>query len=269
MRGFDQGVADREQSGTIRPVARDALIHHLNAYLDIARFRDPCFNGLQIEGEALVSRVVVGVTANLQLIEAAIAARAQLVVAHHGLLWKGDDPRLVRSHGRRVATAISAGLNVAAYHLPLDVHPEVGNNAQLARRLQLTLTGCVGDCGLVSVGRLGEGAVVDSRTLAAHVARAFGPRVALYARCSRPVRTIAWCTGAGGSLLSQAIEAGADAYITGEVSEHHVHLARESGIALITAGHHATERGGVSALAAYVTRQFGVECQFIDIDSPL
>ncbi len=269
MRANDMNESDAVRTLAVRAMDRNALVSHLDTYLDVGRFKDASFNGLQVEGRPLVSRIVVGVTANLALIEAAVAADAQMVIAHHGLFWKGDDPRVVGFKRARLACVLASGLNVVAYHLPLDVHPQLGNNAELARRLQLKQTGTVGEYGLVSLGRLGEGAVVATRTLAAFVARKFGSRVALHAESARPIRTIAWCTGAGGALLHDAIAAGADAFITGEVAEHHVHVARESGVALITAGHHATERGGVIALAAYVTRQFGIEAQFVEVPSPL
>ncbi|MFN3629005.1 MAG: Nif3-like dinuclear metal center hexameric protein [Casimicrobiaceae bacterium] len=269
MRANDLTEPDERHSPAVRAVDRGALIQHLNTYLDVGRFKDASFNGLQVEGQPLVSRIVVGVTANLALIEAAVAVGAQMVIAHHGLFWKGDDPRVVGFQRARLASVLAAGLNVVGYHLPLDVHPELGNNVQLARQLQLVATFTVGEYGLVSVGHPSDGKILSLSALMDRVARQFGPQVALHAECGRPIRTVAWCTGAGGSLLREAIIAGADAYITGEVAEHHVHLARESGIALIAAGHHATERGGVMALADHLTCQFGIEAEFVEVPSPL
>ena len=248
---------------------RDTLTRHLNDYLDIRRFKDAAYNGLQVGGKSTVSYVVAGVTANKALIDAAIAVGADTVVVHHGLFWKGDDPRLVGYHRERVAALLAANINLYAYHLPLDVHAELGNNALLGRRLGLTATESVGENGLISIGQLGVGVAVKSTVLAAYCARHYGRRVTLYASSQRLVRKIAWCTGAGGSLLREAIEAGADAYITGEIAEHHIHEARESDVALISAGHHATECDGVAALGAHIAKQFGVAYQFIDVDSPL
>ena len=217
----------------------------------------------------MVSHVAVGVTANKALIEAAVIVGADTILVHHGLFWKGDDPRLIGYHRERAAILLDADVNLYAYHLPLDVHAEVGNNACLGRRLGLSPTGSAGENGLVMLGQLGVGVAVKSAVLAAYCARHYGRRVTLFASSSRMIKNIAWCTGAGGSLLKDAIAAGADAFITGEVSEHHVHEARESDITLITAGHHATERDGVAALGAHIAQQFGVRYQFIDVDSPL
>lgn len=252
-----------------KKVERDELTRHLNAYLSAHRFKDAAYNGLQVAGRHLVSHVAVGVTANKALIEAAVIAGADTILVHHGLFWKGDDPRLVGYHRERAAVLLDADVNLYAYHLPLDVHAEVGNNACLGRRLGLSPTGLAGENNLVMLGQLGVGVAVKSAVLAAYCARHYGRRVTLFASSSRMIKNIAWCTGAGGSLLKDAIAAGADAFITGEVSEHHVHEARESDITLITAGHHATERDGVAALGAHIAQQFGVRYQFIDVDSPL
>jgi dinuclear metal center YbgI/SA1388 family protein len=250
-------------------VARDDLVRHLAALLDTRRFKDVAPNGLQVEGNATIRNIVVGVTANQVLIDAAIAAGADTIIVHHGLFWKGDDPRIVGFHRQRVARLLIQDINLLAYHLPLDAHGDLGNNVQLGRKLGFSVTGATGEANLVLLGQLGAGIEVKSTVLAAFVARHFGSRVTLYASSTRRVRTIAWCTGAGGSFLRDAIDAGADAFITGEISEHHIHEARESNIALIAAGHHATERGGVAALGSYIANRYGVRYQFIDVDSPL
>lgn len=240
-------------------VRRDRLARYLDEYLDCRRCKDVAVNGLQAAGRDLISNIVVGVTANKALIDAAIAAKADAVIVHHGLFWKGDSPALVGYHRERVAALLAHNINLYAYHLPLDVHAEVGNNACLGRRLRLSPTGSCGEAGLVMLGQLGVSADVRCTVLAAYVARHYGRRVTLLSHPERPIRTIAWCTGAGGSLLTDAIAAGADAFITGEISEQHVHQARESDITLIAAGHHATERDGVAALAAHLVQQFGVK----------
>jgi dinuclear metal center YbgI/SA1388 family protein len=250
-------------------VARNDLVRHLAAHLDVRRFKDVAPNGLQVEGCADIRSIVVGVTANQILIDAAIAAGADTVLVHHGLFWKGDDPRIIGYHRQRIARLLIHDINLLAYHLPLDAHPEVGNNAQMGRKLGLTPIGATGENNLVMLGQLGMGVDIKSTVLAAYVARHFGRRVTLFASSSKLIRTIAWCTGAGGGFLRDAIEAGADAFITGEISEHHIHEARESNVSLIAAGHHATERGGVAALGAYIAERYGVRYQFIDVDSPL
>ena len=254
---------------TVGSVSRDALTQHLNTYLDSRRFKDVAVNGLQVSGRDTIAHIVVGVTANKALIDAAVEAKADALIVHHGLFWKGDVPSLVGYHRERVAALLAANINLYAYHLPLDVHAEVGNNACLGRRLGLSPLGVTGDAGLVMLGRLGVNVAVRCTVLAAYVARHYGRRVTLFSRPERLIKTIAWCTGAGGSLLGDAIDAGADAFITGEISEQHVHQARESNITLIAAGHHATERDGVAGLAAHLVQQFGVTYQFIDISSPV
>jgi dinuclear metal center YbgI/SA1388 family protein len=254
---------------TAGSVSRDALTNHLNTYLDSRRFKDVALNGLQLSGRNTIAHIVVGVTANKALIDAAIAAKADALIVHHGLFWKGDSPALVGYHRERVAALLAANINLYAYHLPLDVHAEVGNNACLGRRLGLSPLGVAGDAGLVMLGRLGVNVAVRCTVLAAYVARHYGRRVTLFTHPERMIKTIAWCTGAGGSLLGDAIEAGADAFITGEISEQHVHQARESGVTLIAAGHHATERDGVAGLAAHLVQQYGITYQFIDIYSPV
>jgi len=250
-------------------VSRDELSRHLSTYLDIRRFKDVALNGLQVAGRDTIAHIVVGVTANKALIDAAIEAKADAVIVHHGLFWKGDSPALVGYHRERVAALLAANINLYAYHLPLDVHAEVGNNACLGRRLGLSPTGTVGEAGLVMMGQLGVNVAVRNTVLAAYCARHYGRRVTLFTHPERLIKKIAWCTGAGGSLLGDAIEAGADAFITGEISEQHVHHARESDITLIAAGHHSTERDGVAALASHLVQQFGVTYQFIDINSPV
>ena len=250
-------------------VSRDALTRHLNQFLEVRRFKDVAVNGLQVSGRDTISHIVVGVTANKALIDAAIAAKADAVIVHHGLFWKGDDPAIVGYHRERIAALLAANINLYAYHLPLDVHAEVGNNACMGRRMGLSPIGTAGDTGLVMLGKLGVNVALRCTVLAAYCARHYGRRVTLFTHPDRMIRTIAWCTGAGGGLLKDAIEAGADAFITGEISEQHVHQARESGVTLITAGHHATERDGVAALAGTLVQQFGITYQFIDINSPI
>jgi dinuclear metal center YbgI/SA1388 family protein len=254
---------------TAGSVSREALTRHLDSFLDCRRFKDVAVNGLQVSGRDTIAHIVVGVTANKGLIDAAIEAKADALIVHHGIFWKGDDPRLVGYHRERAAALLAANINLYAYHLPLDVHAAVGNNACMGRRLALSPKGIAGESGLVMLGELGVNVAVRCTVLAAYVARHYGRRVTLYTHPERLIKTIAWCTGAGGSLLGEAIEAGADAYITGEISEQHVHQARESNITLIGAGHHSTERDGVAALASTLVQKFGVTYQFIDISSPV
>ena len=254
---------------TFGKVSRDELTLDLDTFLDSHRIKDVSVNGLQVSGRPTIAHIVVGVTANKALIDAAVEAKADALIVHHGVFWKGDDPRMVGYHRERINALLAANINLYAYHLPLDVHAEVGNNACMGRRLALIPKRVVGESGLVMLGELSVSAPVRSTVLAAYVARHYGRRVTLYSKPERLIKTIAWCTGAGGSLLGEAIDAGADAFITGEISEQHVHQARESNITLIGAGHHSTERDGVAALASRLVQKFGLTYQFIDINSPL
>jgi dinuclear metal center YbgI/SA1388 family protein len=246
---------------------RAELDTYLDQYLDVAKFRDYCPNGLQVEGKDSVERIVTGVTASLALIERAIEARADAVLVHHGYFWRGEDQRLVGMKRRRIAKLLENDLNLYAFHLPLDSHSEVGNNVALARRLDLVTEGRSGEQDLVFHGRpdvsmtLGElGVRVESR---------LERKPLVVGEPGRIVKRVAWCTGAAQGFLEEAVRLGVDAYITGEASEQTVHLARESGVAFIGAGHHATERYGIESLGAHLAGRFGLEHLHIDVPNPV
>lgn len=246
---------------------RDELARHLDQLLDVSRIRDYCPNGLQVEGHAEVARLVSGVTASVALIERAAATGADALLVHHGYFWKGEDPRLVGPRKRRIELLLAAGINLFAYHLPLDLHPELGNNAQLGRRLGLAVEGRAGEQDLVAYGALD--APTDLAGFAALAKARLGREPLVVGEPGRAVARAAWCTGAAQGFFEIAIGLGVDAYVTGEISEQHVHLARESGVAFVAAGHHATERFGVQALGEHLARTFGLAHQFIDIDNPV
>ena len=238
----------------------------LNELLRPESFEDYGPNGLQVEGRCEVRRVVSGVTASLALIDAAIDAGADALLVHHGLFWRGHDGRLSGWLKQRVARLLGAGLNLFAYHLPLDAHPELGNNAQLGLRLGLRADARFGDQDLGFIGS--TPAAPDAQALAARVQQALARAPVLLPGDGRPLRRIAWCTGGAQGYFEAAIAAGADAYLSGELSEPQAHLSRETGVAYLACGHHATERYGAPAVAAHVAAQFGLEHQFIDIDNP-
>ena len=246
---------------------REELNRYLDGLLEVSRFRDYCPNGLQVEGRSDIRRVVSGVTASLDLIQAAIAEDADAILVHHGFFWKGDDPCLTGTRRARIALLIARELNLFAYHLPLDAHAEFGNNAQLGRRLGLVETGRfadqeVGVRGVLETPmRLGE--------FALRVKQRLGREPLVIGDGAREVRQIAWCTGAAQGFFEEAIKLGPDAYLSGEISEQQVHLARESGVAFIAAGHHATEKYGVQALGEHLAAHFGVQHRFIDIPNPV
>jgi dinuclear metal center YbgI/SA1388 family protein len=246
---------------------REEIDAYLRETLAVDRFKDYGPNGLQVEGRAQVQRLVCGVTASLALIEAAMAVQADALLVHHGLFWRGHDGRLTGWLRQRVARLIESGMNLYAYHLPLDAHPHLGNNAQLGLRLGLQIDGYFGeqDLGVMAKPTGGAWAV---QTLSARLAQALNRAPLLLPGDGRPVRRVAWCTGGAQSYFEAAVAAGADAFITGEVSEPQFHLARETGVAFLACGHHATERFGVQAVGADLARQFGLQQQFIDIDNP-
>ncbi|MEO0316578.1 MAG: hypothetical protein RL404_255 [Pseudomonadota bacterium] len=247
-------------------VHRDTLEKHLASTLDINRFRDYCPNGMQIEGRAQVSTIVSGVTASQALLEAAVERGADLVLVHHGYFWRGEDARIVGTRQRRIKTLLAHELNLFAYHLPLDAHPVMGNNAQLGKRLGLSDEGRFGE---QELGWLGHSSVRTVGELAAIVAQALGREPLVVGDPAQPVSTVAWCTGAAQNALSEAIAAGASVYLSGEISEPTVHLARETGVAYLACGHHATERYGVQALGEHLAQEFGIRHEFIDIDNPV
>lgn len=244
------------------------LVEEADRFLDAARIQDYCPNGLQVQGRPQVRRIVSGVTASQALLDAAVATEADAVLVHHGYFWKGENPCVVGMKQRRLKTLLGHDISLLAYHLPLDLHPEVGNNVQLGRQLGLTIEGPLEPGNPRSIVLVGAPAEpMASADFARHVGAVLG-REPLLVEGDRPIRRIAWCTGGAQGYIDQAIAAGVDAYLTGEVSEQTVHSARENGITFIAAGHHATERYGVQALGRYLAERFGIEHQFIDCPNP-
>jgi dinuclear metal center YbgI/SA1388 family protein len=248
---------------------RQDLLQAFDALLQPARFKDYGPNGLQVEGKPEVRKIVSGVTASLALIEAAVAAQADAIFVHHGLFWRGQDGRVTGWMKQRLARLLAHDVNLYAYHLPLDAHPELGNNAQLGLQLGLTAGGRFGEQDLGFMGAsTGGNRFTDAAALAAHVQRVLGRQVVLAGPAQKPVCNIAWCTGGAQGYFEAAIAAGADAFITGEISEPQAHYAREMGVAFIACGHHASERYGAPAVAGQVAAQLGLAHEFIDIDNP-
>ncbi len=248
------------------------LLQAFDGLLQPARFKDYGPNGLQVEGRASVAKVISGVTASLALIEAAVAAKADAIFVHHGLFWRGQDGRVTGWMKQRLAALLANDVNLYAYHLPLDAHPELGNNAQLGLKLGFAATARFGEQELGCLGQRADGAAfADIAALARHVEGVLArPVVAVEgnAGASRPIRRLAWCTGGAQGYFEAAIAAGADAFLTGEISEPQAHYARECGVAFLACGHHATERYGAPAVAAHVAAQLGIAHEFIDIDNP-
>jgi dinuclear metal center YbgI/SA1388 family protein len=255
-------------------VSTQQLARWLEATLQVQRFKDYCPNGLQVEGKAAISHIITGVTATQALLEAAVARNADAVLVHHGWFWKNEDPCVRGPKRARLALALRHDLNVFAYHLPLDAHPVLGNNAQLGRVLgfepDLDEHGnpvVCGPDGLVWLGRCNPPITLEA--LGNNICNALQRQPLVVGNAQQEISRIAWCTGGAQSMMEAAVAAGADAYLTGEASEPTYHLAQETGVGFIGAGHHATERYGIQALGAAVAKEFGIRVDFIDIDNPI
>ena len=243
----------------------------LNQTLSPSLFKDYAPNGLQVEGKNEIKRVVTGVTACQALIDAAIEYQADAIFVHHGYFWKGEAPQITGMKYRRVSALIKNDINLYGYHLPLDAHPMLGNNAGLANALgvyerqplqpSLPIEQSIG-----IVGELASALSMDG--FQALVEKAVSRSVLFERAGPKLIKRVALCTGGAQGYIDQAIAADADVFITGEVSEQTIHLAREMGIHFIAAGHHATERFGAQAVAKFLRDEHALEAEFIDIDSP-
>lgn len=251
-------------------VRRDEIVKYCNRYLQASTIKDYCPNGLQVEGRESVQRIVGGVTASQALIDAAIARNADMILVHHGYFWKGEDSCISGMKRRRLAALLGAEISLLAYHLPLDIHAEVGNNVQLAHLLGFSVDGPLEAGNPRSVGLTGElqAAMLPSE-LAQHLHQKLGRECQHIGVGDIPIKRVAWCTGAAQGMIDLAIVQGVDAYISGEISEPTVHAARENGVHYFAAGHHATERGGVQALGRHLAECFSLDFEFIDIPNPV
>ncbi len=250
-------------------ISLTTLMEEAERFLGAARIADYCPNGLQVEGRPQVRRIVSGVTASQALLDAAVEADADVVLVHHGYFWKGENPCVVGMKQRRLKTLLSNDISLLAYHLPLDLHPQVGNNVQLAQQLDITVEGPLDPENPKVVGLVGSlDEPMSARDFARRVQDVLG-REPLLIEGSQMIRRVGWCTGGGQGYIDQAIAAGVDLYLTGEASEQTVHSARENDISFIAAGHHATERYGVQALGEYLAKRFALEHLFIDCPNPV
>ena len=248
-------------------VTTNELCAWLDKTLTPSAFNDYCPNGLQVQGNSTIARIIAGVTASEALIDIASETKADALLVHHGWFWKGEDPRVIGTKHKRLAKLLAHDINLIAYHLPLDAHPILGNNARLGSLLNLTRDGTAGRDQLICLGKANSVLTLDQ--LSARIAKKLQRTPLVIGDGHRKVQKIAWCTGAAQSMFQQAIDAGADVFITGEISEPSVHLARESGVAFISAGHHATERYGVHALGQAIAKHFPIEVSFVDVDNPV
>ncbi len=252
-------------------IERQTLCQLLDQELGSAKIKDYCPNGLQVEGKATIRKIVTGVTASQKLLDAAVATGADAVLVHHGYFWKGEQDVITGMKKRRLQTLLQHDINLLAYHLPLDVHPVHGNNAQLGHLLALQQVQPI--AGVEPLGVLMQGQTeqpLHATDVATKLQLLTGRQVLLHQSAAAPeqVRRIAWCSGGGQGYIAQAAAAGAELFFSGEVSEQTIHQADELGIHFIAAGHHATERYGVAALGRWLAAQTGVEVEFIDVDNP-
>lgn len=248
-------------------------VHELASFtdnlLEIKHFKDYCPNGLQVEASDKIEKIITGVTASQALIEEAIKRKADALLVHHGYFWRGEAEVLVGIKGQRIRSLIENKISLLAYHLPLDAHPVLGNNAQLAKLLGFDVIGGVGvgDRPIALQGRLNEPSSLGQ--LGEKIEAQLVRKPQVFGEGSKLIEKVAWCTGAAQSYFEQAVAAGVDCFITGEVSEQTYHLAQETGVAFIAAGHHATERYGAKALGQYLSEKFVIDVEFVDIDNPV
>lgn len=242
----------------------------LNELLSPHLIKDYCPNGLQVEGKSEVKKVITGVTASQALIDRAIEAQADAILVHHGYFWKGEPSEIRGMKFRRIKALIDHGINLYAYHLPLDVHPQLGNNAKLAELLEIEVLGGLEAGNPQSVSVYGQfEQPLTGEELASRLAIALHREPLHIAGGPAEIKSVGWCTGGGQDFIELAAQQGLDAFISGEISERTVHSARELGIHYYSAGHHATERYGVKALGEWLAQEHGLEVSFIDIDNPV
>jgi len=252
-------------------IKRKTLELYLNNLLEAASFQDAAPNGLQVQGRESIQKVATGVSASLDFLQQAIAWGAEALIVHHGYFWKNESLSITKLKYQRLRTLLINDVNLFAYHLPLDAHPELGNNAQLGRQLAF----CTQNLPVAHFGHSQLGWLttlsepITLGVLAARIEQVFARKPLAIGEPGMCLQRVAWCTGAAQNLFMDAICAGADVYISGEISEPVTHLARESDTAYLAAGHHATERYGVQALGTHLAAHFGIEHRFIDIDNPV
>lgn len=249
-------------------ISRDELAFYIDTQLDSQRFKDYGPNGLQVEGKANITKIVSGVTASLALIQKAVALKADAIIVHHGLFWRGQDGRVVGWMKERLKHLLAHEINLYAYHLPLDASPTLGNNAMLGQLLGLKAQAYIADQGLLVIGQPVGQKTMSLEQLTQKAQKQLKHMPIVIPGDGRPLHKIAWCSGGGQGFFEEAIAAGADAYITGEISEPQVHYARETGVAYLACGHHATERFGVQALGEHVAKHFSLQHQYIEIENP-
>ncbi len=260
------------------PTSQDMTLKEMVALLDQelqpGLFKDYCPNGIQVDAsravDSPIKKIVTGVTACQALIDRAVELQADAILVHHGYFWRGEDAVITGIKRQRIETLLANNISLVAYHLPLDAHPTFGNNAELARLMGWDVVGGMEPGAKLPVGNWGTtGRKLSLDDLSQELSSKLGRDPLVIAGGNHPIKSIAWCTGAAQSMIDKALNLGVDAFVSGEISESTVHFARENGIHYISAGHHATERYGVQALARWLHDETGIEHEFVDIDSPV
>lgn len=251
-------------------VSLKELIRYLDNYLSVSSIQDYCPNGLQVEGRSKISKVIGGVTASQALIDHAINENADAILVHHGYFWKGEEQTITGIKKKRLQSLLKHDISLIAYHLPLDVHPVVGNNVQLAEQLKLKKLSPLDPSSKLSIGLSAElDKPMSAQHLTALLTKMLGRECMHIGDESKLIHTLGICTGAAQSMITQAVNLELDAFLSGEISEPIVHISNETGVNYFSAGHHATERGGVQALGKLISKEFGVDFKFIDLYNPV
>ena len=245
---------------------RQHLIEILNDLLHPELFKDYAPNGLQVEGKGEISRIVTAVSATQNVLDQALALKADALLVHHGWFWRGENPAVVATKYRRLKTLMSGDINLIAYHLPLDAHITLGNNAQMAQLLAATDVAQGGENNFIWTGLVPP---ITVQALASHLEKSLKRSPLVLGDQTKTVSRLAWCSGAAEDFFEEAIAMGADAYISGEATERTTHLAREMHVPFLVCGHHATERLGIKALSDWLCENHGLECIFVDDENPI
>ena len=245
------------------------IVSYADNYLKITEFSDYCPNGLQVEGQQEIHKIASGVSASMDFIEAASAWGAQCLLVHHGYFWKNEPSPITGMKKKRISRLLKQDLSLLAYHLPLDAHPVVGNNIQLAEKLGIQPIGPLQKTARMPIGTVGNLAEPTSALdFVAHCESVLNRNAVHINAGPEQIQRIAWCTGGAQHMIEDAVAQGADLYLSGEISEQTTHVARECKIHYVGAGHHATERYGAQALGRHLAEKFEIEHQFFDIDNP-
>lgn len=237
----------------------------INEYLKINQYKDCVPNGLQVEGVSIVKKIITGVTASQDLIDQSIKLKTDAIIVHHGFFWKNEPVQILNMKKKRIKKLLCNNINLYSYHLPLDAHPIVGNNAQLGNLINIKKISYI--CPILPIGQLDKS--IKPKKFRKKLQKKFKKKPFYIENKEKKIKKIAWCTGSGQNLLEKAAQAGADAFVTGEVSEKIFHIAKEMNINFYSLGHHTTEIYGIQALGEWLKKKYGFLVNFINIFNPI